>query len=231
MPHRKKPAKEPQIRGVALRDRLLAACRELLAENRPEKITSNMVLDRASVARNTLYHHFKDMSALLRAAMVAEFSEYFAGDVVVLKKILKSSTTRAQFRNALQQVTAQSQGEERRNSRYARARVITYCARDAVMAPELAAAQQRLTAELEDFVDRAQDRGWVRRDIESRVIAVFLQSYTLGKIIDDLVPDPVPAANWNALINKIVMDGLLEPEDSPAKKYGATSTKKTRKTP
>lgn len=184
-----------------------------------------MVLARSNVSRNTLYHHFGDMPSLIRAALVADFSENFSSDVDVLKEILKNSATQSQFRMALQQVTVGSQGEGRRRSRYNRTRVITYCAQDPAIARELADTQRQLTTKLAEFVERAQDRGWVRRDIDSRIISVFLQSYTLGKIVDDLVPDPVPASGWNTMIDKIVMSGLLEPEDSSTKKYGTKRTK------
>ena len=74
--------------------------------------------------------------------------------------------------------------------------------------------QERLTTDLEDFVRRGQELGWIRRDVACRAIAVFLQAYTLGKVVDDIVATQIPSMDWNSLINKVVVDGLLEPEGS-----------------
>jgi hypothetical protein len=79
----------------------------------------------------------------------------------------------------------------------------------------LSETQQRLTNSISEIVARAQQLGWVRHDISSRAVAVFIQSYTLGKVVDDIVPAPISAIDWNSLINIIVADSLVTAADPP----------------
>jgi hypothetical protein len=49
-----------------------------------------------------------------------------------------------------------------------------------------------------------QNRGWFNKDFDPRAAAVLIQAYTLGKIVDDVVDQPMDPDNWNSLIGLIV---------------------------
>jgi hypothetical protein len=41
---------------------------------------------------------------------------------------------------------------------------------------------------------------------------VLIQAYTLGRIVDDIVDEPVDPAAWNDLIMKVISQVLAAPE-------------------
>ena len=206
--------KTGRSRGVEIRKQLIDACRTLLADVGPKKITTAMLLTQAGGARGSLYHHFEDLETLIQSAMVEEFSEYVAANIAMLNAAIYESKSAGQFRSALNRITELSQGPDRRSNRFARIRLIAYSDDSSNTLSLLSETQQRLTNSISELVARAQQLGWVRRDISSRAVAVFIQSYTLGKVVDDIVPNPVPAIDWNSLINVIVADSLVTPDDS-----------------
>lgn len=63
MPYRTPDAANPRVQRT--RDRMLAAARDLLAEEGPAGLTYSTLADRAGVTRQTLYRHWPTRSALL----------------------------------------------------------------------------------------------------------------------------------------------------------------------
>jgi hypothetical protein len=60
-----------------------------------------------------------------------------------------------------------------------------------------------LTDALADLVREAQAKGWITADVSARGIAVFIQAYTLGQIVNDVTDDSVPYEEWTALIDHV----------------------------
>jgi hypothetical protein len=60
-------------------------------------------------------------------------------------------------------------------------------------------------------VREAQERGFFRKSNDAKSIAIFVQAYTLGKIVDDSSDNPVDAKQYANLINSVVKNVFLEP--------------------
>jgi hypothetical protein len=61
--------------------------------------------------------------------------------------------------------------------------------------------QQHLTDQFTEAITVAQDKGWVGKKYEARTLAVFIQAYTLGRIVDDIVERPMSDEDWINLIH------------------------------
>lgn len=204
--------KTKPLKGMAVHDALVTAAERLLTKYTPQKITTSMVLKEARVARGSLYHHFRDLSHLLETALIMAFSRYVDANIQMLQDVVLGAQTRADLVSGLKQITAISQGESRKDSRAARVRLISYSEKNPRLQQALEEVQDRLTTELEKIFLEAKHRGWIRADIPPRAAAVFIQSYTLGKIVDDLVPQPIPESDWNSLIGLFMERTLLQPD-------------------
>lgn len=55
-----------------------------------------------------------------------------------------------------------------------------------------------------DAIGRAQDKGWVKADLNPRAIAIFLQAYSLGRAVDDIAETHVSQDDWIMLINTVI---------------------------
>ena len=68
--------------------------------------------------------------------------------------------------------------------------------------------QQQLTDSLTSAFQTAQDKGFLNKDIEARTGAVFIQAYTLGRIVDDITENQMNDADWQKLIGRIAREVL-----------------------
>jgi hypothetical protein len=68
--------------------------------------------------------------------------------------------------------------------------------------------QQRLTDALADLVREAQVKGWFRSDFPPHVVAVFVQAYTLGRVLDEIAESPVDNTEWVAFIDHMLTASL-----------------------
>jgi AcrR family transcriptional regulator len=193
------------------RELLLATTVELLDAFAPEEFTSEQVLAESGVSRGSLYHHFEDFSALIAAAQVARFADFVDHSIATLTSALTTATDLDAFLEGVQRVTEATQAPERSVQRMGRIGAIAAAGSDERMRHMLGAEQARLTDALTDLIREAQERGLYRRDFDARACAVLIQAYTLGRIVDDIVEDPVDPAAWNELIMQVITRVLVAP--------------------
>lgn len=186
------------------RDKLLAVTVELLQTHLPQAITAQMVMDQSGISRGSLYHHFEDFSALLEVALVETFAGHVDKSLAHFSQILEQANNREEMLFELAKVTAATQQKSLKPIRFQRARLIVFSEDNPRLAAALAKEQQRLTNAITDLMREAQNRGWISPDIDARSSAVLIQSYTLGMIIDDIVPEQMSQDAWVHLINKLI---------------------------
>jgi len=75
---------------------------------------------------------------------------------------------------------------------------------------QIAILQQELTDALTDLIREAQERGFYKKNLDPKAIAVFIQAYTLGKVIDDVSAAPVDPELYAELINTIIENVFIE---------------------
>jgi hypothetical protein len=69
--------------------------------------------------------------------------------------------------------------------------------------------QERLTEAFIDLFKEAQNKGWMSTDIDARAAAVFVQAYTVGRVVDDIAPEKVDPDAWISLIMVVVDKAIL----------------------
>ena len=141
--------------------------------------------------------------------MIAMFSRHVTTNIQMLESVINESRNHDEFLTGLKHVTHISQSADRRTSRFARARLIVAAENNPRLARLLAKEQSRLTKAITKLFESAKDDGWICADIPAAAAAVFIQAYTLGKIVDDLVSTPVDQGDWDSLIGLFAERTLL----------------------
>ena len=185
---------------------LIECAADLLDKYRFDEITVEMVLDRSGISKGSLYHHFEDIYHLLEAAMIVRYARYVDTNIAALQALLSSAKTGEEFYLGLSQLSAITQGEGMKRARQERALTIGRAITSPRMSVLLQAEQQRLTDALAHLIEDAQARKLCNPEIESHALAVLMQAWTLGKIVDDLSESPVDNDAYLALVNRVIRE-------------------------
>ena len=195
--------------GQETRAKLLQTAVEML-DDLPEKdVTASEILRRTGIARGSLYHFWSNIGELLEEAYIVRYSRNVAEGSKAIKNLLDKSNTKEEFFEGLAQITAVTQNPKRKSNRYERARILGMAEKNHSFRKALGQVQQELTDTLTEQVMSAQSRGWVTRELDPRTIAVLIQAYTLGKVVDDVVENQMNPDHWNQLIGLIVDKALV----------------------
>jgi len=189
--------------GISTKDRLINTVSEMLDGDHPQNILVEDVLAASGVARGSLYHHFGDFPALIEATLVRRFSAGVDFTNAVIADIVASSTSAAEFFTRMYEMSIDTQDPQRAHRRAERARELGMANSNQRFRDQLSVEQERLTNTLRDAVVMAQEKEWIRNDLDSRAIAVFLQAYTLGRAVDDVAVTKVDPEAWNKLIRAV----------------------------
>jgi AcrR family transcriptional regulator len=177
-----------------------------LDKYRFDEITVEMVLDRSSISKGSLYHHFEDIYHLLEGAMIVRYARYVDTNIAALQALLSSAKTGEEFYLGLSKLSAITQGEGMKRARQERALTIGRAITSPRMSVLLQGEQQRLTDALAHLIEDAQARKLCNPEIESHALAVLMQAWTLGKIVDDLSENPVDNDAYLALVNRVIRE-------------------------
>ena len=189
--------------------RLIETTAELLENQFPEAIQVDEILDKSGISKGSLYHHFEDLGELLEAAQVARYALWVDRSIGLIVPVLSEAKTRDDIIDGLRRITAYTQSPDYKATRYSRARTLANSETSARFQRALGLEQDRLTTALQDLVEEAKNKGLFREHLDARVVAVFIQSYTLGKIVDDIVPNPMGQEKWDEFIMDMLINTMV----------------------
>lgn len=192
------------------RDRLLETAVAMLDEMDEGDISASEILRKTGIARGSLYHFFDSIDDLVQEAYLVRYSRYVEASGSVIQKILDESETKEQFFAGMAKVTELTQDPARKGNRYERARILGMAERNEKFRIALGKVQSGLTDLFTAQFQEAQNRGWLNKNFDPRAAAVLIQAYTLGKVVDDVVENPMNAKAWNDLIGLIVDNTLTQ---------------------
>lgn len=198
----KKP--KARVRGdhptrLKLRDAVVV----MMDETPPEDIHSEYVLQETGISRGSLYHHYEDFTELLEDAMLYRFSAGVEASTGAIENITQMSHDRDEFFSLLEGVTRATQARKRSDVRFDRARMLAMAQHNERFRKKLGAVQDQLTESLTTCIAQAQEKGWVNPNFQAQTLAVFIQAYTLGKLVDDVSEHPMDDDDWDSLITLI----------------------------
>ena len=181
----------------------------LLEDKMPYEIAVDEILEKSGISKGSLYHHFEDLAELLEAAQVARYADWVDRSMALILAIMSKAKTKEDLFEGVKKMTLLTQSAEFKNFRYERARTIGNSQGHQRFQNLLAAEKERLTSGLTDIVREVIEKGFFRKDLNPHVAAIFIQSYTLGKIVDDIVTNPVDSKEWDNFIDHMVFKSMF----------------------
>ena len=203
--------KSPRNGNHPTRQRLLTAVVDMMETTPPEDIHSEYVLQETGISRGSLYHHYEDFTELLEDAMLYRFSAGVEASTAAMENIVATARDKTEFFSLLEGVTRATQARKRADVRFDRARMLAMAQHNERFRLKLSEVQARLTDALTECIAQAQVKGWANPDVQARTLAVFIQAYTLGRLVDDVSATHMDDADWERLIAVVISQALGGP--------------------
>jgi AcrR family transcriptional regulator len=184
---------------------------ELLEHGGEAAVRIDDVRDRSGVSIGSLYHHFGDRGGLIVAAQLRRFARYAEAEIAALSTIVEGAADVAEFRRAVRQLTLHTASDLRVAERWGRIGVLGSTVGRPALLHEVRIVQTRLTDEFQATIAQGQARGFFRRDLDARAIALFIEAYSLGLALNDVDERPVSERAWEQVVWS-VLDGLIADE-------------------
>ncbi len=195
---------------------VLNAVVERLIEGDESLIRIPDICETTGVNYGSVYHHFGSREGVIDAAYDQIFSTLAREDIDRLREATLASASREEYVGAVTPLIETMTADDARRARRAlRARVIAAAATRPALRDVISETQFRLTAELSRIVEHGQARGWLRRDLSARSIAVVVQSVVFGRCLDDVSSDPIAPSDWSRTMHALFTDLLGAPADQP----------------
>ena len=195
-------------RSQDTRERVLTVVVDQLEEGGEAAVRIDEVRDRSGVSIGSIYHHFGDRDGLIAAAQLRRFAHYAEAEIAALSVIVERAANIDEFRRAVRQLTRHTASGVRVAQRWGRVGVLASSVGRSDLTAEVRAVQTRLTDEFQAHVAQGQSRGFFRSDLDARAIALFIEAYSLGHVLNDIDEHRVAAKDWEQVVWSVI-DALL----------------------
>jgi AcrR family transcriptional regulator len=189
---------------------LVETAMQLLEEKSAPEISADEILSLSGISKGSMYHHFHDLDELLETAQVARFAHWVDVSIKNMTQLIRATKTKNELYEALRIVTENTQSDKRRSSRIERASALSRRNASPRYIELIGKESDRLMDGLEDLARESQEKGFFSKKHNPRAVALMVQAYTLGKIVDDYSHNQVSESDWNALIMDVIRKVFME---------------------
>ena len=171
--------------------------------------TVEQLLTRSGISKGSLYHHFEDFVDLVECVQVRIFTEYVELDISAIQRALDAATDRDKFVNLISLITRTALQPQRSTSRIQRARIISATQGRERFATRIGHEQKLLNDQMKRVISVGQERGWIPPHFDAHALALFVQGYAFGLILNDVTEERVGAEEMAVVIDSVIANLLI----------------------
>jgi len=171
--------------------------------------TVEQLLTKSGISKGSLYHHFEDFVDLVECVQVRIFTEYVELDISAIQRALDAATDRDKFVNLISLITRTALQPQRSTSRIQRARIISATQGRERFATRIGHEQKLLNDQMKRVISVGQERGWIPPHFDAHALALFVQGYAFGLILNDVTEERVGAEEMAVVIDSEIANLLI----------------------
>lgn len=187
---------------------LTEAAATLIDELGSQGFTVEQLLEKSNISKGSLYHHFEDFHDVIMQAQVLRFARYVEEDIAALTSVLLAASSREDMFGRLDLISRATHDPARSGRRADRIEILAGARHSEKMKNALGPTQARLTGAIADLVREMKAKEFVSENLDPGAVAVFIQAYSLGLIVNDVSDQPIDLEEWHAMISRMTR-GLL----------------------
>lgn len=168
------------------------------------------ILDRVGVQAPVLYRHFTNREGLVMAAQATRLVGDMNTEVDRFTAAVLAAGSRDEFDRLLGLLVTGIAAADRRALRWKRVNVIGSTYGRPELAQAVAELQQHTISGIAAAFGPAQERGWIRSELDLNAFAAWLAGQLLGRVVIELGDSGVADEAWNEIAVRAIRGVLFD---------------------
>lgn len=213
MTTKKKPAQKSTVDADS-RARLIDAALNVIIHQGVDAVRIDDIVAEVGVTKGSLYWHFEDRDALIKAALAEHIQRLNADTVAGVSDAIDQSNQKDAYLARVAPYIADPYNADQVRERWARLAILVETRNHPDLVEMMRDVQARNLDVFVELMTQAQRSGVLRQDLDPRAVAVALNAMYLGSNIIDVLGDHAPSPEaWWGLISFFI--GALFPPENP----------------
>jgi len=195
------------------RTRIINAAIEMMEAGGEVSVRLGAIAETLGIKEPSIYHHFKNRVELVNAAYVESYWQCLKTDIPV-EAMMVLVETKEDYVRTFRKSMEWSYQPERHHARAIRLSILGAAQRNPELAVTINEINKKFLATIADSVLFAQEKGWVRSDLDAMATAYWLHGQIIGRTVAEMDPGYVDLAQWDKVSFEAVLGLVLPPESN-----------------
>lgn len=175
---------------------------KMILERGIDALRIDDVVAEVGVTKGSLYWHFEDRNGLVKAALAEQIRRFSAETVTEMSEAMSSGAGKDEYLARIIPFIVDPFNKQQVRERWGRLSVLIETQNDPELRAMMKDVQSRHLEVVVELMTDAQEKGFLRKDLDPRSVAVALSVINLGSNIIDVLDDSAPAPEdwWHMIL-------------------------------
>ncbi len=193
------------------RSRILNAAIKMMETGGESSVRLSAIAEALDIKEPSIYHHFTNRTELVNAAYVEWYWQCLKTEIPV-EAMMVLVDSKEDYVRAVRKSMEWSYQPERHHARAIRVSVLGAAQRNPDLAIAINDINKKFLATIADAASVAQQKGWLRADLDPMATAYWLHGQIIGRTVAEMDPGHVDLAEWDKVSFEAVLGVLLAPD-------------------
>ena len=193
------------------RSRILNAAIDMMETGGESSVRLSAIAEGLGIKEPSIYHHFTNRTELVNAAYVEWYWQCLKTEIPV-EAMMVLVDSKEDYVRAVRKSMEWSYRPERHHARAIRVSVLGAAQRNPDLAIAINDINKKFLATIADAALNAQQKGWLRADLDPMATAYWLHGQIIGRAVAEMDPGHVDLAQWDKVSFEAVLGVLLAPD-------------------
>ncbi len=195
------PQSKKPVKSLDSRTQLIDVALRTILEKGIDAVRVDEIVEEVGVTKGSLYWHFEDRQGLIKAAIAEQIRRFSMETISAISVALNTSTSKEDYLAQILPFIIDPYDKKQVKERWGRLSILVETQNDPELKAMMHDVQSRHLELVVELMTDAQQKGFLRSDLDPRSVATALNVINIGSNIIDVLAENGPAPEeWWKLI-------------------------------
>lgn len=195
------PQSKKPVKSLDSRTQLIDVALRTILEKGIDAVRVDEIVEEVGVTKGSLYWHFEDRQGLIKAAIAEQIRRFSMETISAISVALNTSTSKEDYLAQILPFIIDPFDKKQVKERWGRLSILVETQNDPELKAMMHDVQSRHLELVVELMTDAQQKGFLRSDLDPRSVATALNVINIGSNIIDVLAENGPAPEeWWKLI-------------------------------